>query len=437
MNTGVASWAAVRVLDVAIEDAGGRLHANLERPTLEESVDGFWLPLVGWVLAADGSPVSIAVSHGRQVLCRVGREVPRADIAAGYPQIERAESSGFSLALPILGLPRELELVLSAEIGGDTVPFARVRAQRRPLEPVTDLALAPLAITTLGRTGSTLLMTLLSNHPAIAAFRPSGFDSRPLTYWLEAATAMATPASRLCLVDTSMSGRGWWLGAEAIGVEACHRVEGPIRDLLLDAAIDRLLHDAIRNGARFAGELAAVDERTAVRYAAEKCWPGIVPRLLDELSADTREIFLVRDFRDVLASMLAFNAKRGFATFGREDVDSDEAFVNRLAIDVEALASSWRERRDRAYLVRYEELISDPEPVLEGLLDYLGLGADEGQVAAIVEGAHALLEETRPEHRTTPDPSASSGRWRSDLPAAIRDASTAVFDGPLREFGYQ
>ena len=37
-----------------------------------------------------------------------------------------------------------------------------------------------------------------------------------------------------------------------------------------------------------------------------------------QLYPRAREIFLVRDPRDTLASMLAFNARRGFVDFGRD-----------------------------------------------------------------------------------------------------------------------
>jgi hypothetical protein len=143
----------------------------------------------------------------------------------------------------------------------------------------------------------------------------------------------------------------------------------------------------------------------------------------------------VRDFRDVLTSMLAFNAMRGYAAFGREHVDSDEQFVRRLAGDVAAFAAGWRERRDGAVLLRYEDLVADPSVALARVFDYLELDADPSLVGGIVDRAQALLD--RIQHRTVKQASASSGRWERDLPPALQELAGEAFAGPLKEFGYR
>ncbi|HEX4804559.1 MAG TPA: sulfotransferase [Conexibacter sp.] len=427
---------AIEIADVEPAPRGDRVHANLERPIAGEPVSGFCVPLVGWAVAPDGTHVDIKIRQGRDVVRRLARRIPRPDIADAYPGLPAADRSGFSLALDAVKLPREFALRVSAMAGEEEVPIADVRGARRALEPIAGVTPAPLTVTTLGRTGSTLMMTLLSLHPAIAAFHPVAHDSRPFAYWLDAAIAMASPGSRMRLIDGGAQGAAWWLGGEPVAVETLHRLDDPTRELLLGARVEQMLHTAVRHASEVACGLAADAEPAALRYAAEKCWPGHVPRLLAELCPQGREIFLVRDFRDVLASMLAFNAKRGYPAFGREHVDTDEQFVQRLAGDVEALAASWRERRDRALLVRYEQLVADPPATLARVLDHLELDATPATVGAIVDRAQELLESTRLQHRTVQQAAASSGRWESDLPPALRDAVTAAFAGPLEELGY-
>ena len=46
-------------------------------------------------------------------------------------------------------------------------------------------------------------------------------------------------------------------------------------------------------------------------------WPNYLPVLIRELYPRAKEIFLVRDFRDMARSIMAFDAKRGYAGFGR------------------------------------------------------------------------------------------------------------------------
>jgi hypothetical protein len=132
--------------------------------------------------------------------------------------------------------------------------------------------------------------------------------------------------------------------------------------------------------------------------------------------------------------MFAFNAKRGYAAFGREHVDSDERFVQWQANIAGLLAAGWRERRDGALLVRYEELVADVPAALARILDYLELDAAPSLVGESVDRAQAQLD--RIQHRTTPNASASSGRWQTDLPPALQELANEAFADPLKEFGY-
>jgi len=428
---------AVQIEAIDPAEADGRLHANLERPAAEEPMPGFCVPLSGWAIASDGAHVAIDISHGRQVLRRLARSVDRPDIAEAFPDVPGARRSGFSLLLDVLNLPPAFDLRVSGIVGeAEPTPIARVRGRRRAFEPLPLDGPAPLTVTTLGRTGSTLMMTLLSVHPAIAAYNPVGYDARPFAYQLEAALAMTSPASPMRMIDSAGQGEAWWLGRESLSVEALQRLDEPVRELLLGAPVERLLRAAVERAAAFARELGAAQERPDVRYAAEKSGPAYLPRLLRELCADGREIFLVRDFRDVLASMLAFNAKRGYAAFGREQVDSDEQFVRRLGGHVAALAAGWRERRDGALLVRYEELVADPAATLSRVLDYLELDSSTSEVAELVDRAQALTERTRLQHRTVQETTASTGRWQSDLPAELQELAAELFADPLQELGY-
>jgi len=428
---------AVQIHEVELAEHDGRLHAKLERPTAGEPGLGFCVPLSGWALARDDAPVRIEIAAGRQMLRRLARRIERPDIAAAFPDVRGAMRSGFSIALDAVKLPRVFELHISAIVGeAERTTIARVRGSRRELEPLPLDGPAPLMVTTLGRSGSTLMMTLLSVHPAIVAFRPVGYDSRPFAYQLEAAIGLASAASRMRLLDSTSRREPWWLGGEPVPMEALRALDDPLRELLLGAPVERLLRSAVDQAAAFARELAAGEKQTEVRYAAEKSRSGHLPRLVSELCADSREIFLVRDFRDVLASMLAFNAKRGYAAFGREHVDSDEQFVHQLAGVAEALAAAWRERGENALLVRYEELVADPAAMLARVVDYLKLESSASEVGELVDRAQALLERTRLQHRTVQQASASTGRWQADLAPELQELASELFAGPLQEFGY-
>ena len=148
-----------------------------------------------------------------------------------------------------------------------------------------------------------------------------------------------------------------------------------------------------------------------------------------EVYPRAREIFLVRDFRDVICSSLAANAKWGKRFFGRAHAadDRDYVFV-RAAMARPWILEPWRQRGERAHLVRYEELILDPEPVLRGVLEYLELDPSDSAIREMLRLAGATQAgEARSEHMTSSSAAASIGRWKTDLPAPLVEACDEAF----------
>jgi hypothetical protein len=143
----------------------------------------------------------------------------------------------------------------------------------------------------------------------------------------------------------------------------------------------------------------------------------------------------VRDFRDMLCSIRAFNAKRGTLGFNRDQVASEEEYIARLGREAQQLLGNWKARADRALLVRYEDLILQPEETLEEMLRYVGVDSSGAMVDDILGRALVDTPEMRA-HRTSGGPKASIGRWRSDLDAESKAMCERVFGEALREFGY-
>ncbi|HET9593720.1 MAG TPA: sulfotransferase domain-containing protein, partial [Solirubrobacterales bacterium] len=148
-----------------------------------------------------------------------------------------------------------------------------------------------------------------------------------------------------------------------------------------------------------------------------------------------REVILVRDFRDMLCSVIAFNQKRGYQAFGRADVGSDAEYVETtVANSAKRLLRRMRERGGEAHLVRYEDLIQEPAETLAAMMGYLGLDAGDDSVAAVLARAE---KESLDEHRTTSKASESIGRWQRDLSPELAQVCAEVLDPVLTEFGYE
>lgn len=163
----------------------------------------------------------------------------------------------------------------------------------------------------------------------------------------------------------------------------------------------------------------------AIPYYAWLAW---------ELYPGTREIFLVRDFRDVYCSILAFNRKRGIVSFGRETVQTDEEYASWLNSQAATLRQNWEARSGRALLLQYEDLIRSPEREVKRLLEYLGLDHSRTSVRALLEKVGPRLETQQ--HRTTDDALRSIGRWQRDLSPSLQVVVNDVFRDNLEAFGY-
>jgi hypothetical protein len=183
-----------------------------------------------------------------------------------------------------------------------------------------------------------------------------------------------------------------------------------------------------------------------VYFAEKHVRPSYLPNLTAELYPRAKEVFLVRDFRDMARSIMAFDEQRGFAGFGRPEGITDEEYLRdglrQMALD---LRDSWVARRERAHLIRYEDLILQPKETLTAMLEYLELDSTPATVDQVLAfgseeilrlpGAAQEVSEVRG-HRTVADPRASIGRWRADTDASFRDLSQEVFGEALEEFGY-
>jgi hypothetical protein len=414
----------------------------VDRPspgTREGSSATHSIELAGWALGRDSRVVAIEVStRDSTPLIELPLGAERPDVAAAHAGAPGADTSGFHAWVSTLGLPPAFELRLCAvQENGARVELASVRGRRRALEARFEPRIQPLMVTTLARTGSTILVRLLGSHPDLLAYRPFQYEPRVARYWMEVLRTLTEPVSYLRQITHAAkpNDRHWWIGLGAPlpqplldpGLEAWMGAEG-VESLatLCQNRIDALYE-----------RIASEQGRPDARYFVEKNLPNMVPRLLWELYPGAREIILVRDFRDMVSSMLALNEKRGYAKFGRERVGSDREHIEQLGrTGVKRLLASWRERADRAHLLRYEDLILRPREALEALLTYLGLDSSAATIEAIGSG----LAETTPDserHRTSADPRSSIGRWRNDLNDELQRACESALGPALEAFGYE
>ena len=405
------------------------------------AVSAAWAVRVrGHVLSAT-TPVQLveAVVPGT-ILASAAPGLATPDVAARHPDVPGAEACGFTLLVDTLGLRPDFEFRLRATLAdGTRAKVAVISGRRRRLETGYTPRLQPLLVNSLGRTGTTLLMRMLAAHPAVVAYARPPYEARGGKYWLHVLKILSAPTDERKRVGAPMEfhlealaagGNPFYSGAFAAWPEV-EAWSGSTYVADLAAFCQRSI-----DGWYLATAAAQNQAIEPLVYFAEKHFPDVYPRLMRELYPAAREIFLVRDFRDMVASMIAYNERKGFDDFGRNKVGSDEAWLDYLRQTFLVLRNTWRDRGEEARLVRYEDLVRDPMSALPPILDYLGLDADPATVSRLIAAASPDSPDLRG-HGTTDSPDASIGRWRTDLLPEMQEAMQETFGDLLLAFGYE
>jgi hypothetical protein len=162
----------------------------------------------------------------------------------------------------------------------------------------------------------------------------------------------------------------------------------------------------------------------------------------------SRMIFLVRDGRDVVDSLLDANSAQGWRTKlglgegGFESGDERLEWVRercrdwtaRMNVCSQAYAAHDPALRRR---VRYEDLLADTPGVLGELAQWIGLRAGAERIRDIAErhSFEAIPEEMKGSGKVRR--SATPGGWRSTLTEDERRAAEAIMGERLAEYGYE
>ncbi|HKF82946.1 MAG TPA: sulfotransferase domain-containing protein [Solirubrobacterales bacterium] len=429
--------ANVEVREVALADAvDGCLGFHVDSPRAGDSSRSHALGISGWVAGGEGRVDQVEVIFEGQALGAAPLTRKREDVLSRFPELSDP-TVGWETEVSLVGLPEEFELFVRVVLGnGERHRLATIRGTRTKVLPPDESALQPLIVSTYGRTGSTWLMRLFDQHPATLAYRPFEYEPRAVSYWAALLGALSQPASYLQPLATDLSNEHWWLGDATVPTDI-PPPDAPVQDELSRDAIEAVAALCRQRIESFYEAVARTQSKPNPRYFAEKVSPDPGPwRLITELFPSTREVILVRDFRDMACSILAYNEKTKTTSFGRERVDTDLEFLQELRAAATSLLYIHQKRGETAFLLRYEDLIVEPEDTLTKLFEFLGISSSEETVASVLERASRETD-AMAGHRTSSDPRQSVGRWRRDLSPEMQEACVDAFDDVLAELGYE
>lgn len=427
-------------------DASGSdefLEADLTQPSMSLDAEPtrrasgtYALRIEGRALGRQNRVTAISIRHSGGVVRWTPVNLPSPDVADRYPSVAWSHNCRFLLYLNTLALPQHFSVELRAvfEDGAERA-FAKIEGRRSRLTSGVDAASAPLLITTLGRSGSMVLLQVLMAHPDMTAYRATELEVRTASYWTDVLLTLSEPWSylRQAYADRPVQ-HGWSVDRDLRPTFNPH--DDDVFAQMSGATVVDLAQMCHRQIDNFYRAVAQQDDRPDAHFFVEKSQPAFgssTADLLEELDPRTREIVLVRDFRDMACSWVSHDAKQ-VGTNGTA-VPTEEA-LRRWEVPARELYRHWERRRERAHLVRYEDLIADPATVVAELLAFLERDSSEETVQSLAEQV-TYVPPSLEGHATTPSASASVGRWRLDLDEHLQGVCNQVFHEALAGFGYE
>jgi hypothetical protein len=420
-----------------LEAAAGSVKGwGLDFPEEIASYPGYYLPIAGWAAGRERPVKRVAFLHEDIPLTSMLVDAVRPDVDAHLGLVDGSEPTGFVGALSVVSLPERFELNVRAVFeGAPGAEIAVLRGTRSPVRSAFRPAMQPLSLTSLGRTGTTLVMEMLARHQEILVQDVHPFETRLGAYWMHALTILSAPANH---VRSSHPDRflqePFFIGNNPYASDNPPYGEA-YRSWMREESVEEVAAFCQERIERAYQRIAADQGRGPARFFAEKNVPTHVPRILSHLYDGMREVVLVRDFRDMICSMKAFDAKRKNVNFQRDDATAQD-FARRIILDFGRLVAAWRERRESAFLLRYEDLVAEPRVWLRRLTDYAGIDSSDAAIDRMIAAATVETAESRA-HKTTASWAGSTGRYLRDMSPEMRRFCAEEGGEVLEVLGYQ
>ncbi len=405
----------------------------------EITFDNYFIEIRGWILGREQNVQKLQmVDVSGRVMNNIEVNLQRPDVAALYPHEKAAATCGFYSMINMLGItvPHSTVQLVAEMQDASRILLAHLSLLREPIQLKTQGLLQPLIINSIGRTGTTWLMRLLIEHGRMATYDKYPYEARIASYWMHSIlkTHDLFPLHRNVIHNINRD----WMNDQMTQHSSLGRwfkkdYQERLATFCRDSIEQAYLHIAQEQNK----DLKTLGQNSEPVYFAEKFGPGYLPDLLWDLYPNAKEIILVRDFRDMYCSILKFTEKPSTQNdFGRDTRLSEAKFIQNTAERIKQLVEAWQRRKDKVYVLRYEDLILQPERTLSLLLEHLHLDNSPDNIQQWLERASVDNDSLR-QHRTSNSVSASIGRWQTDLDDTQKALVHQHFGQYLDMFDYQ
>ena len=280
--------------------------------------------------------------------------------------------------------------------------------------------LTPIMVRTFGRTGSTLLMQILGTSDHILFEREYPFEHRYLSYVFNLARTIKEPpkSSESWNNDTLFQCRSELVGSLPYG-----------KTNLVDK--QRLFETCFVS--LWENFSLSMKEQISAEYGNQYFYAEKVPSEVADASNDFlggRNIFLLRDPRDEMVSIMSFNQKRGFRSFGWAENDTEVSYAKKMCKNRRFFMQHMFKANDsyRRINVRYEDLINKGQEEVERLSEWTGVDLSFDKAMS--------NSEIRDRHMTSRDSASSVERWRGELSTEAQNIFSSELGEELSNLGY-
>lgn len=403
------------------------LYSNIEEPTPGKLSGIPAIRVSGWAFAPEYGPGRVTLVCGARTF--TSESCHRLDVEDAFPGAG-GTNSGFAAIIWQHELPPQFEITIwlnwktHREVVGTIT--GEVRFQRQ--KPLDTAMPGMLLLSSLGRSGSTLLMGLLTKNSLIVGDPTFPFE---LPYVQHGANAL-----QIC--GTSL------IQQFPNPLDRFNDSLRQIRELLkLDSEDHRSqviagTWNAYCDGfyefiKRYHAELCERAGKLGFpsdMYIVEKSFVGAPRGVLRRVVPRFKQIVLVRHPLDLLASYIAWDKKTGLANFTAGLEEDEATYLLRLRNYLEQLLADVKYCPQDTCLLHYEDVVENTKETMNNLFRWLEVDQE-----TISSPATSATERTI--HMTSANPDASIGRGKRDLPAKLRDMAMSCFKPLAEEMGYE
>ena len=316
----------------------------------------------------------------------------------------------FAIEVAVVGSPEPLER------GTKTLPApqtARIPGQ-----------LVPILLTSTGRAGTTLLMHEFLRHPEILVAGRYPFEIKLINYYAAAFRALVGNEDRVHSTDPDhmfaeqnrkLIGHNPYNSPGHHGFVHARYAVARFFEKTIPERLASLFRDLVFE--YYALAKSDGDKAAAVFFAEKSALDDAPRQAARRFFGEIREIVLVRDPRDLMCSAMSF--------WGYSGPDALKMLGETLP-QLEAIHDGMT---PDTFFLRYEDLIEHPAASRSAL--YRFIGTNLGDRDFINTDADLFRS-----HATSRDPSASIGRWQTDLSKDYVAACDISFASFMERFGY-